>query len=87
MNKVNELVMMNLAYALRCAAVLDKNGITMNQVILDRRKPCIEVINNKKLEQLTPVSIAISNQNGRRYERLSAEIEGTNVQWLQPINN
>ncbi|QFU23765.1 hypothetical protein FM038_017355 [Shewanella eurypsychrophilus] len=87
MNKANKHVMTNLANAMLCAAVLDKHGITMNHVNLEGSKPCIEVTNNKKLDQLTPVSVAISNQDGSRFERLSAEVEGTNVQWLQPLYN
>ncbi|WP_065204281.1 hypothetical protein [Shewanella woodyi] len=87
MNKANCHLMSNLTKALQCAATLDKNGVTIKSVTLTGRKPCIEVENNKRLEQLPAVPVAVSSQCGYRLERLSAEINGTDVQWNQPIFN
>lgn len=87
MNKANWHLMANLTKALQCAATLDKNGITIKSVTLTGRKPCIEVENSKRLEQLRSVPVAVSSQFGHRSERFSAEKNGTDVQWQQPIYN
>lgn len=84
-NKVNEHLIDNLSKALLCAAALDKQGITINSVELEGRKPRIQVENNKRLQQMKSFSVGVVNTSEQRFEKLSTELKGTDVQWHQPV--
>ena len=84
-NKANEHVIKNLSRALRCATELDKYGLTINSVELEGRKPRIIIESCKRLKQVKSISVGVINTAEQRFERLSTEVKGTDVQWLKTV--
>ncbi|NRA56272.1 MAG: hypothetical protein HRU23_19185 [Gammaproteobacteria bacterium] len=84
-NKANEHLINNLSKALHCATALDKQGLTINSVELEGRKPRIIIENNKRLQQVKSISVGVLNTAGKRFEKLSTEVKGTDVQWLKTV--
>ena len=84
-NKANNHLVANLSLALKCAKELDSYGLTINSIELDGRKPRIVIENTKKLQKVNGTHVGVVNTADQRFERLSTNVKGTDVQWLQAI--
>lgn len=86
-NKANNHLIRNLSRALLCATALDKKGITINNIELEGVTPTINVEANRRLQQqMRPEHAGVTHAQGQRFEVFKVELQGTAVQWKQPLN-
>lgn len=85
-NKSNKHLVANLSKALKCAKELDSYGLTIQSIDLEGSKPRILIENVKKLAEVKrTIHAGVVSTGNQRFEKLSTNMNGTEVQWQRPI--
>lgn len=85
-NKSNKHLVANLSKALKCAKELDGYGLTIQSIELDGRRPRILIEHVKRLADVQrTIHVGVINADNQRFEKISTNMNGTEVQWLKAI--
>ncbi|GAA4650812.1 hypothetical protein GCM10023116_30950 [Kistimonas scapharcae] len=77
----NQHVLRCLSHAQRAAALLNTQGISIEQVSLGGARPVIRVRYSRRCEQLGEAILRIHGNNGQRYAENHVEFERCTVIW------